>query len=72
MEVGGINIGPEGKEEAGDGMLGGGTGEGEGGGACLGMDWGIFASVYCRESLFYSAVARLHSGMQGRDGVSLQ
>jgi hypothetical protein len=30
-----------GEEEAGDEMLGGGTGEGEGGGACLGMDWGI-------------------------------
>ncbi len=35
-----------GEEEAGDEMLGSGTGEGEGWGACLGMDWGIFASVF--------------------------
>jgi hypothetical protein len=32
-------------EKAGDEVLWGGTGKGEGGVACLGMDWGIFASV---------------------------
>jgi hypothetical protein len=36
-----------GEEEAGDEMPVGGTGGSEGGGrACLGMDWGIFASGF--------------------------
>jgi hypothetical protein len=41
------------------------------GGACLGMDWGILLVFSCRELLFYSAVVRLHSGVLGRDWVSL-
>ncbi len=39
-----------------------------------GLVWGwigVFLRVFsCRELLFYSAVARLHSGLRGRDAVS--
>jgi hypothetical protein len=51
-------------------MLGVALANVRGGGACLGMDWGILQVFSCRELLFYSAVARLHSGVLGRDGVS--
>jgi hypothetical protein len=43
MEVGGVNTG---EEEAGDEMLGGGTGEGERGGLVWGWIGVVFASVF--------------------------
>jgi hypothetical protein len=45
---------------------------GRGGGGGLVWGWiGVFLLVFfCRELLFYSAVARFHSGVQGKDRVS--
>ncbi len=61
-----------GEEEAGDEMLGGGTSEGEGPRRVRGLVWGwigAFLRVFsCRKLLCYSAVARLHPGVRGRDG----
>ncbi len=41
-------------------------------GGVLVWGWiGVFLQVFsCRDVLFYSALASLHSGVRGRDGVS--